>query len=315
MPPGRLAADTLVAMRSRLLLAAGLLVLAGCGQQPTDGGADPSSGGTTAAPGGDGATEPAAPALDRAWLAGFESGDEEVPDRTTYVRFVPATGDTVVTELPHPPFDSEPNPTTLVDADRDWALASNAASREERRAATVRVASLTGAEDRQVDLRAATGVADLHPLGWGFAPTEPGLLRVLDGSGRVFEVPLGDGDARELERLTPGPGQALAPLFDSATGMPLLRDRSSYQPVGGGAYDAAGFTIVDEYDVPQTGTCRDGTAEAAVRDGDGTTWALCVEDRAVRLARGSGGGWESVGGSAAEVPRDVASITTLLPPL
>lgn len=298
-------------MRASLAIAAALaLLLTGCGE--TDG---PTMDRDAA---GDPAAQAGTPDTGQPWLVRFETGDDEAAGGVAYVRFVPETGETEVTEIELGPIDAEPNPTTLVDADRSWAVALNAATRREQRSAALTVHSLTGADDLELDLREVTGVADLRPLGWGFDPEQPGLLRVLDRSGRVFEVDVVAGTASEGEPLTAGKGRRIAPLFDSATGKPLLRNMRTYEPDGGGPYAAGGLSVVDPYDVPDSLACGDeAPLSAAVVDATSTTWAACLQGREVRLAARPDGAedWTVEGASRGDVPRDTRSMTWVLPPL
>ena len=156
----------------------------------------------------------------------------------------PSSGATKVTEITGPPLDFEPNPYLLVDAGRTVAVRANAASIKEERTGTLTLYPLDGGKKRAVDLREVTGVDTLHPIGWAFDPTEAGLLRVLDRSGRLFEWNVAEDTATEVDAVEVGKGFELAPYFDGADGMPLLRDKRTYEFEKGGAYTAGGAEVV-----------------------------------------------------------------------
>ena len=126
----------------------------------------------------------------------------------------------------------------------------------------------------------------LHPIGWAFDPEEAGLLRILDRSGRLFEWQVAEDRATELDAVEVGKGFALAPYFDSADGMPLLRDKRTYEIEKGGAYAAGGATAVKT----DRSACPGRTTLArTVRDGSGTSWTGCqVGDKVVLLQRADG---------------------------
>lgn len=295
-----------------LLLAA---PLAGCGDQASDGPddaagsprGDATTGATTPTSGGG---EPFA--ADRPWVARFETGDDEVADAVAYVRFDPASGATDVTEIPGPPMDFEPNPYLVVDAGRTLAVRANAASMKEERTGAMRLYALDGGDARSIDLREITGVDDLHPIGWAFDPEEAGLLRILDRSGRLFEWPVAEDAATELDAVEVGQGSALAPFFDSADGMPLSRDKKTYEIEKGGAYTAGGATPVR---TDRSGCPGRTTLARTVRDASGTTWTGCqVGDRVVLLQQADGeSGWTDAGASGADVPKDTQTLTWVLP--
>ena len=194
---------------SRLLPAAVLLLaapLAGCGDQTSSANPDassssPSSAETTATSGGG---EPFA--TDQPWVARFETGSDEVPDGVAYVRFDPSSGTTKVTEITGPPLDFEPNPYLLVDAGRTVAVRANSSSLKEEGTGTLTLYPLDGGKKRPVDLREVTGVDTLHPIGWAFDPTEAGLLRILDRSGRLFEWNVDEDAATEVDAVEVGQG-------------------------------------------------------------------------------------------------------------
>ena len=223
-----------------LLLAA---PLAACGDQgsdsPDDAAGTPRDESTTAATTPtSGGGEPFA--TDKPWVARFETGGDEVADGVAYVRFDPSSGTTDVTEITGPPCAFTPNPYLLVDAGRTVAVRANAASIKEERTGTTRSTPSTAARNAPIDLREVTGVDALHPIGWAFDPDEAGLLRILDRSGRLFEWQVADDRATELDAVEAGKGFELAPYFDSADGMPLLRDKRTYEIEKGGAYAAGG---------------------------------------------------------------------------
>lgn len=293
-------------------------VTAACGQQTTT---DTASEGTASdGTASDGGSTPAAAstAVDQPWLVRLETGKNEVPDGAAYVRFAPEGGDTVVTSIPQAPLDFEPNPLTLVDAGRSWAVGANAATGRERSRGIVKVHSLTGGDDLRVDLGAVTGADDLRPIGWAFDPATPALLRVLDRSGRLFEVGVEDETSTEGERVEAPKGFALGPVFDSATGLPLLRENKTYEYQAGGAYTAGGISVLEPGEAPETGVCSNEAAlTGAVVDSAGTTWSACLQDDEIRLASQEAGAeeWNVVGTSAADVPAAAASMTWVLPPL
>ena len=149
-----------------------------------------------------------------------------------------------VTEITGPPLDFEPNPYLLVDAGRTVAVRANAASIKEERTGTLTLYPLDGGKKRAVDLREVTGVDTLHPIGWAFDPTEAGLLRILDRSGRLFEWNVDEDTATEVDAVEVGKGFELAPYFNGADGMPLLRDKRTYEVEKGGDYTAGGAEVV-----------------------------------------------------------------------
>ncbi|MBD8868104.1 hypothetical protein [Nocardioides donggukensis] len=287
-------------------------VTAACGQDTGSTGGSTGEAGSGATPAG------TSTSLDRAWLVRLETGKDEVPDGAAYVRFAPAGGETVVTSIPQAPLDFEPNPLTLVDAGRTWAVGANAATGRERNRGVVTLHSLTGDDDLEVDLPAATGVDDLRPIGWAFDPATPALLRVLDRSGRLFDVAVEERTATEGERVEAPKGFALGPMFDSATGQPLLRENKTYEYQPGGAYTAGGVSVLEPGEAPETGVCSDEAAPtAAVVDSAGTTWSACLQDDRIRLASQEAGAeeWTEAGTSAADVPGKAAAMTWVLPPL
>ena len=292
-----------------LLLAA---PLAGCGSDSPD-----NASGT---PRGDATTETTTPtsgegepfATDKAWVARFETGGDEVSDGVAYVRFDPASGTTHVTEITGPPLDFEPNPYLLVDAGRTVAVRANAASIKEERTGTTKLYSLDGGKPRAVDLRAVTGDDTLHPIGWAFDPEQAGLLRVLDRSGRLFEWGVDEETATEVDAVEVDKGFQLAPYFDSADGMPLLRDKGTYEVEKGGAYAAGGAEPAKTDRSP----CAEGTTLAStVRDGSGTTWSGCqTGDKVVLFQQPEGeSAWQDAGASAADVPKGTMTFTWVLP--
>ena len=303
---------------ARLMPAAVLLLaapLAACGDQgsdsPDDAAGTPRGEATTAATTPtSGGGEPFA--TDKPWVARFETGGDEVADGVAYVRFDPASGATDVTEITGPPDAFTPNPYLLVDAGRTVAVRANAASIKEERTGTTTLYALDGGKARPIDLREVTGVDGLHPIGWAFDPEEAGLLRILDRSGRLFEWQVADDRATELDAVEAGKGFALAPYFDSADGMPLLRDKRTYEIEKGGAYAAGGATAVKT----DLSACPGRTTLArTVRDGSGTSWTGCqVGDKVLLLQRADGeSGWTDAGASGADVPRDTQTLTWVLP--
>lgn len=293
----------------RLLAASTLLLaVAGCGEttEPVAGSDDPGGDGTTTAA----ETLP----LDRPWLVRMEIGGSEIPDGVAYVRFVPGTGETVTTSINFPPQDVEPNPFLLVDAGREYAVRSNAASIREEKTARVKVFSLDGDRNLRLDLRKITGHAELKPLGWAFDPDAPALLRVLDRTGRLFEVDVPSRTSTEIDPVEPRKGYALAPVFDSADGMPLLRNRATWEYEPGGDYTAGGVHVV-----PNTkNACTPPKAlSSAIADAAGTTWTACLSGRRVKLVRLVEGedAWRQAGASDREVPKGTMSMSWVLPPI
>ncbi len=180
-------------------------------------------------------------------MARFEiGGGDEVANGVAYVRFNPATGATQVTKITGPPLDYDPNPYLLVDAGRTLAVRANSATIKEEDNGTMKLYPIDGGKARTVDLRKLTGVATLHPIGWAFDPTQAGLLRVLDRSGRLFEYDVAADTVTEADKVAVEKGYELAPMFDSATGMPLLRNKDTWEYQKGGAYTAGGVTVVQD---------------------------------------------------------------------
>jgi hypothetical protein len=299
----------------RLAPAAALLLaapLSGCGDQTSSANPDASSSSastaeTTPASGG-GDPFPA----DQAWVARFETGSDEVADGVAYVRFDPSSGTTKVTEITGPPLDFEPNPYLLVDAGRTVAVRANSASIEEERTGTLTLYPLDGGTKREVDLRKVTGVDTLHPIGWAFDPTEAGLLRILDRSGRLFEWQVDEDAATEVDPVQVGKGFELAPYFDGADGMPLLRDKRTFEVEKGGAYTAGGAEVVKA----DRSACPARTTLArTVQDATGTAWTGClVGDKVVLFQKAEGeSSWTGVGASSADVPKDTQTLSWVLP--
>lgn len=291
-------------MMSRLVvgIATALLLFAGCGEDASDTGSEEAPD--------------AAPALpeDQPWLVRFEIGTDEVASGVSYVRVTPTTGATQVTNLRLDPADYEPNEYLQVDADRLWALRANAATIQQEDDGEVTIYSLTGKPKRVVDLRKATGVGDLKPLGFAFDPETPGLLRVLATDGRLFEYDVASGTTTPAGTVETRPGFELAPQFDSATGEPLLRNSQSYEYEHGSPYRAGGISPVSS----ESGACPDpAAAHSSIEDSSGMTWDACLDGRQVKIfRRGAGdGGWQLVGTSAPKVPTDTMTMTWVLPPL
>ena len=300
---------------SRLMPAAALVLaatLAGCGDQgssdePDAAASSPSTAETTPTSGGG---EPFA--TDRPWVARVETGSDEVADGVAYVRFDPSSGATEVTEITGPPLDFEPNPYLLVDAGRTVAVRANAASIQEERTGSLTLYPLDGHKLRAVDLRKVTGVDTLHPIGWAFDPSEAGLLRVLDRSGRLFEWNVDEDAATEVDPVEVAKGSELAPYFDGADGMPLLRDKRTYEVAKGGAYTAGGANVVKT----DRGPCPARTTQArTVQDGSGTSWTGCrVGNRIVLFQKADGdSSWTDAGSSGGDVPKDTQTLTWVLP--
>jgi hypothetical protein len=299
----------------RLLPAAALLLaapLAGCGDQTSSATPDASSGSPTTAETGptSGGGEPFA--TDRAWVARFETGSDEVADGVAYVRFDPSSGTTKVTEITGPPLDFEPNPYLLVDAGRTVAVRANSSSIKEERAGSLTLYPLDRGKKRAVDLREVTGVDTLHPIGWAFDPTEAGLLRILDRSGRLFEWNVGEDTATEVDAVEVGKGFELAPYFNGADGMPLLRDKRTYKVEKSGDYTAGGAAVVTTDRSPCPGRT---TLARTVQDASGTAWTGClVGDKVVLFQKADGDtAWKEAGASTADVPKDAQTMTWALP--
>jgi len=297
-------------MQMRLAFAAGLLVLAGCGQEsdtPSSSAPDEQESSTPATPAGP------AFAADQAWVARFEiGGGDEVANGVAYVRFNPTTGATQVTKITGPPLDYDPNPYLLVDAGRTLAVRANSATIKEEDNGTMRLFPIDGGKARTVDLRKLTGVATLHPIGWAFDPTQAGLLRVLDRSGRLFEYDVAAGTVTEADTVAVEKGYELAPMFDSATGMPLLRNKDTWEYQKGGAYTAGGVTVVKT----DRGSCPAATTLArTIADPGGTAYGACLVGRTIKLSQQGKGqaGWSRIGASAADVPRGTMTMTWVLP--
>ena len=299
---------------SRLMPVAALLLaapLAGCGDQtssadPDASSSSPSTAETTPTSGGESF------ATDRPWVARFETGSDEVADGVAYVRFDPSSGTTKVTEITGPPLDFEPNPYLLVDAGRTVAVRANSASIKEERTGTLTLYPLDGSKKRGVDLREVTGVDTLHPIGWAFDPTEAGLLRILDRSGRLFEWNVDEDTATEVDAVEVGKGFELAPYFNGADGMPLLRDKRTYEVEKGGDYTAGGAEVVKT----DRSACPGRTTLArTVHDASGTAWTGCqVGDRVVLFQQADGDStWTDAGASGADVPKDTQTLTWVLP--
>ena len=297
-------------MQIRLALVAGLLVLAGCGQESdtTSSSAPDEQDGSPSA-----TSEAPAFAADQAWVARFEiGGGDEVANGVAYVRFNPTTGATQVTKITGPPLDYEPNPYLLVDAGRTLAVRANAASLREEDNGTMRLYRIDGGKARAVDLRKLTGVATLHPIGWAFDPTQAGLLRVLDRSGRLFEYDVTAGTVTEAEKVAVEKGFELAPMFDSATGMPLLRNKDTWEYQKGGAYTAGGVKVVET----DRGSCPAATTLAGtIADPGGTAYGACLVGRTIKLSQQAEGAadWSKLGTSAPDVPRGTMTMTWVLP--
>jgi len=293
-----------------LLLAA---PLAGCGDQASDASGSPDAASSSPATDTTNPTSAGDPfATDRAWVARVETGSDEVADGVAYVRFDPSSGTTKVTEITGPPLDFEPNPYLLVDAGRTVAVRANASSLKEERTGTLTLYPLDGGAKRAVDLRKVTGVDTLHPIGWAFDPTEAGLLRILDRSGRLFEWKVDQATADEVDAVEVGKGFELAPYFNGADGMPLLRDKRTYEVAKGGAYTAGGAEIVKT----DRSACPGGTTLArTVQDASGAAWTGClVGDKVVLFEQADGeSGWTDAGASAADVPGDAQTLTWVLP--
>jgi hypothetical protein len=286
--------------------------LAGCGDQTSSASPEASSSGPssaeTAATSGGG--EPFA--SDQPWVARFETGSDEVADGVAYVRFDPSSGTTEVTEITGPPLDFEPNPYLLVDAGRTVAVRANSSSLKEEGTGTLTLYPLDGGKKRAVDLREVTGVDTLHPIGWAFDPTEAGLLRILDRSGRLFEWNVDEDAATEVDAVEVAKGFELAPYFNGADGMPLLRDKRTYEIEKGGAYTAGGAEVVKADRSP----CPARTTLArTVQDASGTPWTGCqVGDKVVLFQKGDADStWTRVGASSADVPKDTQTLTWVLP--
>ncbi|RYP88693.1 hypothetical protein EKO23_02075 [Nocardioides guangzhouensis] len=295
------------------VLSMGLLGgLTSCGEETSSSAPDPAASSTRTATDDPSADTTARFDAGQPWVARFEFGGDEVANGAAYVRFDPATGDTQVTKVIGPPEDYTPNPYLLVDAGRTVAVRANAASIKEERTGTLRLHPLDGARPRTVDLRAVTGVAGLHPIGWAFDPITPGLLRVLDRSGRLFEYDVAAGTATEGDAVTVGKGWELAPQFDSADGMPLLRNKRTWEYQKGGPYAAGGVRLTKTDRSP----CPARTTLArTITDSDGTAWSACLADGKVLLFTQAEGedGWTRQAASAADVPRGTMTLTWVLP--
>jgi hypothetical protein len=293
------------------VLSVGLLTgLASCGEETPSSAPDPATSSTRSA-----SDDPEAAGTfdaDRPWVARFEIGGDEVANGVAYVRFDPTTGDTRVTRVVGPPVDYAPNPFLLVDAGRTVAVRANAASIGEERTGTLRLHPLDGGKVRSVDLRAATGVADLHPIGWAFDPASAGLLRVLDRSGRLFEYDVAADTATEVDAVTVEKGWQLAPQFDSATGLPLLRDKRTWEYQKGGPYAAGGVSVVP---TDRSACPARATLARTLTDAQDTTWTACqVGDRVVLYRHGPGEeGWTRAAASASDVPRGTMTLSWVLP--
>jgi hypothetical protein len=306
-------------MKIRLALGSAVLVLlAGCGGDDPDasvpGDEPPASGSPTGDP------QAAAPAEDQPWLVRFEIGTDELASGVSYVRVTPTSGQTQVTNLELPPADFDPTEYLQVDAGRNWAVRANFATLAEEDNGTLRVYSLTeqspaGKPKRvDVDLREVTGVPALKPLGFAFDPEEPGLLRVLATDGRLFEYDVASGTATTAGTVETKRGFELVPRFDVATGLPLLRNRSTYEYEEGGAYTAGGITPVRT----EQGACPDAAAlHSTIEDAAGGSWDACLDGRRVKIFHKAAGDaeWQLVGESAPRVPTDTMSMTWVLPPV
>ena len=295
------------------VLSVGLLTgLTSCGEETSGSAPDPAASATGSATDEPGTAAPTSFEAEKPWVARFEVGGDEVANGAAYVRFDPATGDTQVTKVTGPPEDYQPNPYLLVDAGRTLAVRANAASIEEARTGTLRLYPLDGGRPRTVDLRAVTGVDDLRPIGWAFDPTTPGLLRVLDRGGRLFEYDVAAGTATEAAAVTVDQGWELAPQFDSATGLPLLRDKRTWEYQKGGAYTAGGVKVTKT----DRSACPARTTLArTLTDADGTAWTACLAGGKVLLFTKAEGedGWTRQAASAADVPRGTMTLTWVLP--
>lgn len=286
--------------------------LAACGEDAPTSAPDPAASST----GGTDSESTDAPAATfeagKPWVARFEYGGDEVANGVAYVRFDPSSGDTQVTKIAGPPEDYTPNPYLLVDAGRTTAVRANASSLREEDNGTMRLWSLDGGSARTVDLRVATGVADLHPIGWAFDPTTAGLLRVLDRSGRLFEYDVASGTATEVDTVEVARGWELAPRFDSSTGLPLLRNKRTWEYQKGGAYTAGGVSMAR---TDRTACPARTTLARTITDGEGTAWGACLVGDRVVLSRQAEGeaGWTRAATSAADVPRGTMTLTWVLP--
>ncbi|MET1060409.1 MAG: hypothetical protein ABWX84_12475, partial [Nocardioides sp.] len=147
---------------------------------------------------------------------------------------------------------------------------------------------------------------------WAFDPTEAGLLRVLDRTGRLFEWDVDEDSATEVDAVEVGKGYQLAPYFNGADGMPLLRDKRTYEVEKGGDYTAGGAEIVK---TDRSACPADATLARTVQDASGAAWTGClVGDKVVLFQRADGEtDWTDAGASAADVPGDTQTLTWVLP--
>lgn len=300
-------------------LTALLLGVAGCG--------DPESPSATPTPNPTSATPTETPKGD--WLLRFstaQGADGEVA-RAVYVRFDPQTGKASRAILPgvragDTYADAQ---ALLISADHTRAILDGTIPKAQRASGKVPIYSIEDGSATEVDLRAMTD-SSMVPVAWAFDPEDADLLRVVDKQRRVWAVDLAAKSAKQESTLERKSGWFFAGGFDKNTGQPYIEsvDTTDTIPPGNGDDDTRpvqrqGGSIVI-YDGDDLGDLPKPPCDFAggfAFDG-GSTYLFCADQPSITAYVASSGSteWTAVGtASPAIVPRTVADLSVVLPPL
>jgi hypothetical protein len=298
-----------------LVLAAGLT---GCGQ---------GSGGGPHAATTPSATESGSSSGGRPWVVRLDalSGEDGETKQATYLAVVPSTGEVSAVRMPALQIGeaSGVQRVVLVDAANRWALADSRPSRADRARGQVTLVGLPSGRRKTVDVRRATGSAQLTPDWVAFDAERPGLLRVVDGL-TVWTLTVDGTQARKEGVLPRRPGWIFGGGFNKNTGTPYIEDTGSFDtlPKGNGDLDvrpvrrAGGRLLLTEngrYAGLPDPKCQLSTG---FRYDDGEAWVFCVEGRHLQVRRLAAGdsAWEDYGRPTRDVVPSGAEPTFTLPP-
>lgn len=304
--------------RAALVLAAALLLAAGCGNET---GRQSSVGSEHSLGQG-------------RWLVGITAigGSDAEKTETTYVTFDPTTGGTRKVALPAVTAASTDPAMTplLVSGDRHWAIPDLEITRRQEQSGQVKVYSLADGSPRDLDLQALGG-GDLRPIAWAFDPRKPATLHIVDARYRVWSLELADdqghgaaqGKARQYDELR-SHGTVFTNTFDPNTAEPYVEslDGSKTYPEDMDTRLTAPIARDDGTLLPtdsrQLKDLPKSPCELAsgFRTSAGESWLICANDthlRAYVLGKGEST-WRPYGRQSPEVGPEVASMTVALPP-
>jgi hypothetical protein len=307
--------------------AGSVLLLAGCGNQPSSEGSGPTGGSSASSPASPSASAAAVPGADQPWLVGVltaEGADAETTS-VTYISYTPSTGQATARKVPGIAGGTGDgaDAALLVSADHRWAIPDLDIARDETRTGTIAVWSTTDQTTKKLDLRRLTGQADLKPVAHAFDPQRPEVLRVVDTRDRVWAVDVAADKATSEGRLQQGPW-VFTNGFNHNTGVPWVEsiDSDATSPAGNGVADTApvqrsGGTVLpsesDELGKLPKVPCR---LSGGFTLSGGTTVAFCADsDSLTAWALPSGATtWQQVGKPSSPVAPAAAGIPLVLPP-